>query len=450
MNNRSFIKNKSGIEELFLAGVRAVDSYELTRRSMILHDNILNLIDYLGHRECYDLSKFKRILVVGFGKAACPMAKAVEEILQHRIFKGLIITPYGTSMKMNLIKVTEAGHPIPDSNGIHGAQQIADMLQDAMQEDLVILLISGGGSALCTLPAPGINIDDLRKISEALLGSSANIEEINTVRKHLSLIKGGQLAKFAYPATTLALIISDVIGDPTHAIASGPAVPDPSTFSEASDILKKYGLSHKIPFSIRSHIEGGRRGEIAETPKSDEVFFRATRNIIIGNNLIALRSIAERAKQKGYEPLIISSRISGDVREVAKVFASMIKEFTKNPVGVSMPACIISGGEMTIRVTGKGMGGRNQDFCLSLVPSIKGLERVEILSAGTDGIDGCTDAAGAIVDGHTYARAKELGLDIDGALAEYDSHRFFKAMDSLVITGPTGTNVMDIQIVLIS
>jgi glycerate 2-kinase len=449
MKNRPPTEDRSNIEDLFLTGINAVDAYEITKRSMSIQGSMLRIADHQGHQECYDLSRIKRILIAGFGKAAYPMAQAVEQTMPHRITKGFIITPHGTGTGLNRIDVIEAGHPIPDNDGIYGAQRIADMLQHAAEDDLVVLLVSGGGSALCTSPAQGLTFGDLRKMNEVLLRSGANIEEINTIRKHMSSVKGGQLARLAHPAKMAVMIISDVIGDPPHTIASGPAAPDPSTFCEARDILQKYGLSEHTPPRIRARLEAGCRGDIPETPKPGDPLFRHTRNIIIANNLTALRSIAKHAKQKGYESFILTSRLSGDTRRVARVFASMIIEFTRITRTTSMPVCIISGGEMTTRVEGEGLGGRNGDFCLSLVPIIKGLKRVQILAAGTDGIDGNTDAAGAIVNGDTYEHARALGLDVEQALANYDAYTFFKATGSLVITGPTRTNVMDIQIALI-
>lgn len=444
---RPLTRDRSDIIELFLAGVDAVDPYEITRRSISITKELLTITDHLRNQECYDLTRFKRILIAGFGKAALPMAQAIEQILLDRITKGVVITPYGIGSKLKRIDVTEAGHPIPDTRGINGAQRITEMMGDTTKDDLVILLVSGGGSALFTLPAAGITIDDLRKMNETLLRSGANIDEINTIRKHLSLVKGGQLARFVHPAKTAALIISDVIGDPPHAIASGPAAPDPSTFCAACDILRKYRLLQTTPPNILTRLEGGCRGEIPETPKPGDPLFRNKRNFIIGNNITALQAIAKLARQKGYEPFILSSRISGDTRYVAKVFAAMIEDFKRIPITV--PICIISGGEMTTMVQGTDIGGRNQDFCLSLVPLIKGFRDVQVLSAGTDGIDGNTDAAGAIVDSHTYERTRAMRLDIEQSLANYDAHTFLQATGCLLITGSTKTNVMDIQIVLL-
>jgi glycerate 2-kinase len=435
------------IVELFATGLNAVDAYRLTERCIRKRADTLTIRDNLGCETSYDLSEFERILIAGFGKAAYPMARAIEQKLHERITRGVVITPYGSSTKLRRIDIIEAGHPVPDMNSLRGARLIAGMMDGATESDIVILLVSGGGSALCTLPAPGLSVDEVSRTTDLLLRSGASIDEINTIRKHLSQIKGGQLAKLAHPAEVAALIISDVIGDPPHAIASGPAAPDPSTFSDASRIISKYKIAQIIPPNISAHLEAGCRGEIPETPKPGEPFFEKTRNFIIGNNIMALQAIADRARQKGYRALILSSRISGDTRNVAKAFASVIMDFKRN--NTTLPLCIISGGEMTAAVKGTGTGGRNQDFCLSMIPLIKGIEDIQLLSAGTDGIDGNTDAAGAIVDGNTYEHAMALGIDIEKALANYDANTLLKATENLLMTGPTGTNVMDVQIILL-
>jgi hydroxypyruvate reductase len=436
------------ILEFFLTGLRAVDAYEITRRAINLSQGIATITGDHGKKKYYDLSKFKRILIAGFGKAAFSMACAVEQLLLDRITKGVIICPYGTARKTKRIDVIEAGHPVPDARSIQGARRIIEMTSGLAEDDLLILLVSGGGSALCTMPAPGITIDDLRQMNEILLKCGAGIDEINTVRKHLSQIKGGQLARLVHPATIAALLISDVVGDLTQTIASGPAAPDPSTFCDAFNILRQHALLKHTPRNIIDRIEAGRRGEITETPKPGDPVFKKAKNIIIGNNMIALQAIAHHAVEKGYRPLILSSRISDDTRRAAKIFASMIKEVRRKHRAVS--TCIISGGEMTTMVRGSGSGGRNQDFLLSLTPLIKGIKNVKVLSAGTDGIDGKTEAAGAVIDGNTYERARAMGIDIKKTLADYDSHSFFRATGDLIITGTTNTNVMDIQIILLS
>ena len=448
MKKRSDRKLRADAKKLFLAGIDAADAGRITTRRVSLDNELLTVRDFLGHEESHDLEKYQRIFIAGFGKTACPMVQSLTDILQHRIDSGIVITAHGSGMVFEQVEVVEAGHPIPDGNGLHGAKRMVNMLTETNEEDLVIVLISGGGSALCTMPAPGITLNDIQTLTRVMLESGADIREVNMVRKHLSQVKGGQLARFAYPSTMVSLIISDVIGDRLDTIASGPTAPDPSTFAEAYDVLKKYDLLQHTATAIRNRIEAGCRGQIPETPKYGDRIFAKVRNIVIANNLTALRAITRNARAIGYTPLVLSSRMDGDTRYSAGNFAAMLREFIIPPRGLAMSTCIVSGGEMTARVSGPGKGGRNQDFCLALVPLINNLKRVAVLSAGTDGIDGLTDAAGAIVDYRTHERAKKMGLDVSMALADYDSNSFLKQTDNLVVTGRTRTNVMDIQIVL--
>lgn len=412
-------------------------------------NNRLTVTDHLGRHLTYDLTEFKRILVAGFGKAAYPMARAIEDTLQDRIAQEVIIVPRGSSLPSGRSDVIEAGHPIPDGGSLRGARRIAKMLRAAGKDDLVLLLISGGGSALCTLPARGITINDLRRTNEILLRSGAAIDEINTIRRHLSRVKGGYMARLAWPATVIALIISDVVDDHPHSIASGPAAADPTTFHDARNILVRHRLMRRIPAAVRAHIDAGCRGAIPDTPKPDDPIFRGVQDLVIGNNRTVLRAIARAAEQRGFASSILSSRVNADTRHAASVFTALIRNLCGPRRTRRAPQCIVAGGEMTSPIRGRGQGGRNQDFCLALAPMIAGIKGVEVLSADTDGIDGNTDAAGAIVDGGTYNRGRALGLDIDKALARCDSYPFLKATGNVLFTGPTNTNVMDVQIVLI-
>jgi hydroxypyruvate reductase len=449
MNRRSIEQLRTDVRNLFLHGIHAANAYEITKKSLTVDCGSLIIRSVEGSVVQRDLKRFRRILITGFGKAAGPMAHAAEEILRNYLTEGLVITQYGHGVDLQKIRICEAGHPIPDANSLKGAQEVVHILKSTKEDDLVIVLISGGGSALCTLPSEGIKLADIQAITELLLKCGADIYEINTIRKHISQVKGGQLAAFAYPASLLALIISDVIDDRLDTIASGPTVPDATTFREAHDILDKYDISEKSPAAIRNRIRLGMEGKIGETPKHDDIRFRKTKSIIIAHNLNALRAIATRAKDMGYRPLMISSRISGETRIAAQVFTAIIRDVAASTHTTQQPVCVIAGGEMTVSVTGKGKGGRNQDFCLALAPLINGLDRVVALSAGTDGTDGPTDAAGVIVDSTTLSRTENLGLNIEQALANNDSHEFFKKSGDLLMTGPTRTNVMDIQIVLI-
>ncbi len=448
MISKTTSQMRTDATELFLHGIEAVDAYTTTKRNLKIDGGTLIASDVLGCSLQLDLAQFKRTLLVGFGKASAAMARASDDILQGRIQDGVVIVKKIHGRPPKKIAVIEAGHPLPDARSIEGAKRIAELASSANEHDLVICLISGGGSALCTLPRDGIALADLQQITLHLMNSGASIKEINTVRKHLSQIKGGQLAKLTHPATMLSLIISDVVGDPPDVIASGPTAPDPTTFRDAQKVLEKYQLQHNIPVAIREHLKQGFAGRQQETPKESDRAFRKTSNLIIANNLTALRSIAEKAAKKGYTPFILSSMIQGDTRHAAQVFANIVRELITRPA-TGTPLCIITGGETTVRVSGPGKGGRNTDFCLALAPMIKGFENVVILSAGTDGIDGMTDAAGAIVDGVTSRQAVEQGLDIELALRENDSYTLLKKLNRLLVTGPTETNVMDIQMVMV-
>ena len=449
MPSRTLDHMRADVMALFKSGVLAADAFSATIKSLKVDGDVLFTRDILGHTVEFDLARFKRIVLIGFGKAGAPMACACEKILQDRVREGIIIVNKTPSTIPKNTRIIEAGHPLPDARSIEGAQQVADMARRANRDDLVIFLISGGGSALCTLPGNGITIADLQLLTVHLLNSGATILELNTVRKHLSKIKGGHLARLTHPATTLSLIISDVINDRLEVIASGPTVPDPTTFQDAQKVLEKYRLLDRVPTAIQEYLNRGLEGKIQETPKDDDHVFRKTTNLIVANNLTALRSVAESAAQKGYRPFILSSQIEGNTRQCARVFAMMAKYLSARR-NWREPICMISGGEMTVRVRGSGTGGRNTDFCLALAPMIRNMDDVVVLSAGTDGIDGMTDAAGAIIDGTTWKQAYEHGLDIESALTNNDSYTLLRELDRLVFTGPTETNVMDIQIMLIS
>ncbi len=433
---------------LFLTGIHAVDAYESTKQSMSVDGNRLFIRNRDGQQAQFDMEACRRIYLIGFGKAAGPMARAVEDALQDRITNGIIVVPYGNQVELSHSQIIQAAHPLPDTQSQNGARQIIGLVLQADERDMVICLLSGGGSSLCCLPHAGITIEDMAVLNQLLLESGASIHEINTIRKHVSQIKGGHLARSIYPATTVTLMISDVIADRLDSIASGPTVPDPTTFKQAYAVLEKYRLAKSIPPNIHRLIEAGANGEVLETPKENDPAFRKTSNYIVARNMDALRAIRQQAERMGYRTLILTSRLQGDVTEVARTFGAMIKELI--PVAQSQgPLCIITGGEMTVRVVGMGKGGRNCHFGLSLVPLISGQTGTVVLSAGTDGTDGPTDAAGVIVDHTTFAKLYGMGLDHRIALMDYDSYTLFQKSGDLLQTGPTGTNVMDVQLVLI-
>ena len=443
------IKMRGHAEKIFRAAVRSVDPYEAVKRHVNLHGE--QLIVGRGERERIelDLRRFKNIYVIGGGKATAPMAKAIEDVLGGRIRRGLINVKYGFTEKLRYTETTEAGHPLPDAMGVKGTKKILDLLRESKEEDLVISLISGGGSALLPQPADQISLEEKQALTRSLLSCGATIGEVNAIRKHISLSKGGQMARLAYPATTLNLILSDVIGDRMDVIASGPFVPDSSTFEEALKIIGRYRLE-EIPISITSYLNQGAAKKIPECPKEGDPIFEKVYHFIIGSNLLALEGAAKEGARLGYRSLILSSMIEGETREVAKVHTAIIKEMIASGQPVPPPACVISGGETTVTLRGKGIGGRNQEFCLAAALDIQALPlRVVALSGGTDGNDGLTEAAGAIIDPLTCKIGKEMGLDALEYLDNNDSHSFFERVGELLVTGPTNTNVMDVRVMLV-
>jgi len=428
------------------AALRAVDPVEAIKR----HVRIENKDRLAVGDRIYNLKDYQRILVIGGGKASGSMARAVEEILGDRITAGIVnTTEYGCSEKTSIIKLNEARHPIPDKNGVKGVREMIGFLKEAGKKDLVICLVSGGGSALMPLPAEGITLEDKRKVTNLLLKSGATINEINVVRKHISQIKGGQLARIAYPAELVTLILSDAVGDLLDTIASGPTVPDSSTFEEAYTILVRYNLWGDVPDSVRQHILRGQDGLIPETPKRADSIFKKTYNLIVGNNETAICAAAKKAKELGFNTSILSTFIEGEAREVAKVFSAIAKEIVHSGSPIPKKACVVAGGETTVTVRGKGKGGRNQELALSAAIEIEGLENVIIVSLATDGKDGpLTDAAGGMVDGYTIKRARAKGLDPLRHLDNNDSYNLLKQVGGLIITGPTNTNVNDLIMIL--
>jgi len=392
-----------------------------------------------------DLTRYRHIYVVGAGKAGAAMARAAERVLGRRITRGLLNVKYGHVAPLRRIELNECGHPVPDQRGVEGARRIAEIAAGAGSGDLVLCLISGGASALLPLPADPVTLDEKQEVTKLLLASGASIHEINAVRKHISRLKGGQLARLAWPAQVLSLLLSDVIGDDLDVIGSGPTAPDASTFALARAVLEKYGIFDRAPASIRERIESAERGEIAETPKRGERIFTRVRNVVIANNRLAVDAAAAHARQLGFHTLVLSTFVEGETREIARMHAAIAKEIVHAGRPLKPPACIVTGGETTVTLRGDGLGGRNQEFALSAAIDIAGLANVVVLSAGTDGSDGPTDAAGAIADGRTLGRnprAPEF-------LARHDSYHYFEGLHDLIVTGPTHTNVMDVRLVLV-
>ena len=430
--------------EIFQAGLKAVVPAGAVNLFCTLQGDILNV----GNLK-YDLGLFDDIVVLGTGKGGASMAKAIEDLLGDRISKGIIAVKYGHLEKLRKIRILESAHPVPDENGYRAAKEIYELAQDAGEKTLVICLISGGGSALIPFPVDGVTLADKQETTKVLLGCGANIHEINTIRKHLSVIKGGGLARAVFPATLITLILSDVIGDDLDSIASGPCVPDPKTFEDCLAIFEKYGIAEKIPPSVVKHIESGAAGLVPETPKAGDEIFTRSANVIIGGNFDALLKAKNKADERGYNTLLLSSMIEGETKDVAANHVAMAREILMHGYPVTRPACILSGGETTVTIRGPGKGGRCQEFALAAATRMEDMEATVVLCAGTDGTDGPTDAAGALCDTTTLHRAAAAGLDSQEYLDRNDSYHFFDSLGDLYKTGPTNTNVMDIRIVLV-
>ena len=435
---------KKALEHIFRAGIEAVDPERAVRKYVRRKGNRL----FVGDRS-YALDRFKRILLIGAGKGTAPMAKALEDILGDHLTEGWIIVKYGYGMPLEKTHTMEAGHPIPDEAGLKATEVVLDQIRECTEEDLIICAFSGGGSALLPAPSPPINLDQKQETTRLLLDSGATINEINAIRKHLSGTKGGWLAKTAVPATLVSLILSDVIGDRLDVIASGPTVPDESTFADCTEIIQRYDLVDRLPETVVEYFRQGAAGIVAETPKVGDPAFSRVQNLIVGNNRGALLAAQEQAISLGYKTMILSSQIEGEAREVAQVFAAIGKEICQAGLPISPPACVLAGGEPTVTIQGKGKGGRNQELALACAISIDGWDRIFLLSAGTDGTDGPTDAAGAIVSGLTCRRARQADLNPYSYLLANDSYSFFESLGDLLKTGPTRTNVMDIICMLV-
>ena len=424
---------------LFDAAVKAVDPFLLVSANMA------------GIRERIRHEGITRVHFASFGKAACPMAAALEDSLGPLIAGGIAITKYGHqgSCRSSKARLFEAGHPVPDERGVAGTAEALRLLEGCREDTLLICLISGGGSALLVAPREGISLEEKQKTTDLLMKAGADINELNTVRKHLSRVKGGRLAGLAHPAGVHSLILSDVPGDRLDVIASGPTSPDPTTFDDALDVLERYELAGSVPLSVKHVLEKGRDGLIPETPKPGAPIFERVRNIIIGSNRIAIRAAEKKARDLGLTVRSLYSSITGEARTAGAMLAGEALKIRES-AGIRRPVAIISGGETTVTVRGPGLGGRNTELALAFAIQIGGVEGITLLSAGTDGTDGPTDAAGAIVDGTTVSRARAAGADPMDYLDRNDSYHFFERTGDLLMTGPTGTNVMDLQIVVIS
>lgn len=432
------------VGHILAAALHAVDPYHAVLRAMHRQGGALTIGE-----ERFDLQSIGRIFMVGFGKAGEPMALAAAEVLAERLTAGCVIvkegtlSPEATSLR-GKIEFIEAAHPIPDERGVQGARRVHALLKDTRAEDLVICLISGGGSALSVSPAEGIQLEDVQTLTRQLLASGADIYAINTLRKHLETLKGGGLARLAYPAKVVSLILSDVVGDALDAIASGPTVPDPTTFQQAYHILERFHLVPHTPPAILHRLRQGVRGQITETPKPEEELFKRVQNVIIANNHHAAQAALDKARRLGFHSLLLTTHLQGEARQVGRFLAAILQQTALSGEPLPRPACLIAGGETTVTLQGKGVGGRNQELALSAAFDLADLHEVALVALATDGVDGPTDAAGAVVSGETLPRAQMLGMEAQAYLDENNAYPFFARLGDLIRIGATRTNVNDL------
>lgn len=444
--------HRENLEKIFYRAIERVDPYRIILDSLSLKSETLFIrCSKTVYKQ--DMKNYRNVYVLGMGKAAAHMAQALEEILKNRITKGAAITKYGQGRRLGSIRIIEAGHPIPDDSSIEGARVLYDIAMAADESTLIINLISGGGSALFCLPEEGVSLKDIQDMTRLLLKSGATIQEINTIRKHVSKVKGGKFARLAYPARMINIILSDVIGDRLDTIASGITVADKTTFQDAFRIIEKYSIGNRMPPSIIGSIRSGMEGKREETPKPDSACFENVLNILLGNNLLACEAAREQGESLGYSAVILTSSLSGEARETAKFFRAMAHDLEKGYIQHKRPSLIIAGGETTVTIRGKGKGGRNQEMALAffvdLLEFYNGIPNIYFLSAGTDGIDGPTDAAGAIVSPELWSSVRSEQIDPGRYLKNNDSYNFFKRTAHLFVSGPTNTNVGDLQLLIV-
>lgn len=431
------VTGRDAARAIFEAALAASDPGPLVRRALSLDGPQL-----VAGPRAIDLDRLRRTVVLGCGKASAAMAQAVEGVLGDRIADGFVVVKDGYLAPTRRIRVAQAGHPVPDERGQAAAARLLELARAAGAGDLVVLLISGGGSALTPAPVPPVTLEEKQAVTRLLLAAGATINELNAVRKHLSLLKGGQLARAAAPAMVLTLILSDVIGDPLDVIASGPTAADPTTFAEAHTVLTRRGVRPRAPASVLARLEAGIRGELEETPKPGDPLFERVTNLVIGNNALTVGAAAAEAGRLGFDADVLTRALEGEAREVARDLVARARRLRP-------PACLIAGGETTVTVRGQGRGGRCQEFALAVALELRPDESLVALAAGTDGTDGPTDAAGALVDAGTVSRGRAAGLDPRECLDANDTYAFLRASGDLVIRGPTNTNLLDLYIVLL-
>jgi glycerate 2-kinase len=431
------------LKKLIVRGLAAVDARTAVDRAISRNGEEL----VIGRRR-FDLSRYERVVVVGAGKATASMAQAVEQRLGPRLQGGFVVVKYGHVVPTKRIVVAEAGHPVPDRSGQRAAARLCSMAAELGPRDLLIVLLSGGASSLLPAPVAGVTLADKQRTTQELLRCGASIHDINTVRKHLSRIKGGRLAELTQ-ATVATVILSDVLGDDLSAIASGPTVPDPTTYQEAVAILKRDGIWRALPQRVRQHLGLGCQGFASETPKPGSPLFRRVHHHIVGNNAAAVSAVIRAARGAGLRTLVHTPVLTGEARVEGQRFGTLARSIVREGKPLQRPCCVVAGGETTVTVTGKGTGGRAQEFAAAAAVEIAGLAKVWVVAIGTDGTDGPTDAAGAVIDGNTVARAQRLSVDLKGALKRHDTYPALKTLQQLIITGPTGTNVNDLYLLLV-
>ena len=435
------------ITRILAASLQAVEPGAAVARHMQRDGEALSIGDKIYH-----LDEIRHVYLVGFGKAAVPMGLSASTILGEYLHQGLLITKTGQALPLpgaiaHRLVVVEAGHPIPDESSLQASLRLNTLLHAVHPQDLVICLISGGGSALITMPVDGVSLAELQALTSQLLACGASISEINVLRKHLEQLKGGRLAQRAAPAALVGLVLSDVIGDRLEVIASGPTVADSTTFGDALDILRHYNLVDTTPPAIQQYLKDGAAGRQPETPKPGEAAFANVYNLVTGSNLQAAQAALQQARNEGMDAQLLTTSLQGEARQAGRFLASLASELTLGRGPVRRPGCLILGGETTVIVTGGGFGGRNQELALGAVADLAGLSDILLVTLATDGGDGPTDAAGAVASGETLERARSLGLDPRTYLQQNDSYHFFQALDDLLKPGPTQTNVNDLAFV---
>jgi hydroxypyruvate reductase len=437
---------RSEANRIWSAALQAVDSESAVRKFVKRRGRILSV-----NGERYDLGKFRKVWVLGAGKAAAPMGQAIEKVLGDYLSCGFLATKYGHRLPLNTIEIAEAGHPLPDANSVAAADRILTLANQVAPNDLVFCLLSGGASALAVAPAEGIDLESKLECTRLLLNSGASISELNAVRKHLSNLKGGKLARILAPARIICLILSDVVGDDIGTIASGPLAPDPTTYADCIEILRRLNILEKMPATVKKRFKLGASGLLDETPKENGKALKKIQTVIVGSNALACSAAVREAKRLGYHTIALTSQLEGDNAEAARLHMSIVNEIVFQARPLRRPACIISGGETTVRISGNGKGGRNQEFALHCVRQLAHLPAPCLaVSLGTDGTDGPTDAAGALADNSTLARSMKYGADfLKQCLQDNNSYFFFDRLGDLIFTGPTRTNVMDLHIFLV-